>query len=132
MRRSVANKISWVMSIAAIRIGSSIEKILEASLFMITLNVNPTNEADIIAADTAITDINIFSNNDPLRATALKMIMSKEVITADSVSNDEAYEITEITVKADKKNIAVQPYFVKDDMCLYPKYLVRKSVNINT
>ena len=95
---------------AAMRAGSSTENIVIVLLPRMMLNTNPVKEAVIIAADTAIRDMNIFSNALPLSAATLKIIIKAAVAAAEAVSKGAVDESTEIAAKADTQNNAALPY----------------------
>ena len=82
--------------------GSSTENIVTVSLPRMMLSTNPVKEAVIIAVDTAIKDMNIFSN-------------------AEAVSKGAVDESTEIAAKADTQNNAALPYLKAGTQFLNPK-----------
>ena len=92
------------------RAGSNTENIVIVLLPSMMLNTNPVKEAVIIAADTAISDMNTFSNALPLSAAMLKIIIKAAVTAADAVSKGAVEESTEIAAKADMQNNTVLPY----------------------
>ena len=106
------------MSIAAMRTGSSTENIVTVSLPRMMLSTNPVKEAVIIAVDTAIKDMNIFSNALPLSAVTLKIIIKAAVAAAEAVSKGAVDESTEIAVKSDTKNNTELPYLKAGELFL--------------
>ena len=109
------------MSMAAMRTGSSTENIVKVSLPRMMLNTNPVKEAVIIAADTAISDMNTFSNTLPLSAATLKIIIKAAVAAAEAVSKGAVDESTEMAAKADTQNNAALPYLKAGALFLNPK-----------